>query len=519
MNYLLSPKLKFFLVFFFILALVLRTLWLGNIPGINGDEALLGIRASNGLDFSQRTNSGNFQNVFYLLPLIFIQKLFPPSVWVLRSVSLLSGLGLIICGYFLLRRSLSARTALFFVVLGAGTPILVAYSRFGWEPSQSGLISLFLLYFSLQKKWAGVLITQLIALVVHPSNAFLFFIPLNLFILETQARLHWPAPKTRVWMLVLLGLIIFGGVFTILSHNRLEYMAGWLNEHNLNQFAVALDEIKPQSIIDRIGTPNGWRDLFVLYGDLISGITIYQYIVGPVSQTSVIFHNLLFWLCILPVIIYGCLVKNRKNDYSLTAIFLGVLFGMFMLYILWGLMPFSPHFERYSQFLVVPTLLLFAAGLDSINIKSSVFLSAIVCVFWCISLASNYFMPFFLTGGRSQRAFRTAEVEPKAQAAEIILSDMDGADSGLVLAENWWTAKPIEYLLIRHENINVVQFNDLNNTINFLSALKNNGYVVSFARSEFDKAIEASPILDNLKRWTIRDYGGKPLIHVWHISP
>lgn len=182
-------------------------------------------------------------------------------------------------------------------------------------------------------------------------------------------------------------------------------------------------------------------------------------------------------------------------------------------------MPFSPQTERYSQFLVVPTLLLFAVGLDSINIKLSFPLSAAVCVFWCISLVSNYFMPFLLTGGGSERAFRTAQVEPKIQAVEIILSDMDGTNSGLVLAENWWMAKPIEYLLIRHEGINVVQFNDENNTIDVLTALRDNGYIVSFARSGFDKTIESSPIVDDLKRWTIRDYGGKPLIHVWRISP
>lgn len=519
MSHSLPPRLKKILLFSFILAIVLRILWLGNIPGINGDEALLGIRASSALDFSQRTNSGNFQNIFYLLPLLFIHKLFPPSVWVLRSVSLLSGLGLIVCGYFLLRKSLGAHTALFFAVLSAGMPILVAYSRFGWEPSQSGLISLFVLYFSLQKKWAGVVMTQLIALIVHPSNAFLVFIPLNLFILETQARLNWPVPKARVWMLILFGLIIFGGSFMFLSRDRLEFMAGWLNEHNLNQIAVVLDGVKLQSIIDQIGTPGGWRDLFILYGDLISGITIYRYIVGPVSQTGVIFHNLLFWLCILPIIIYGCLVKNRNNDYRLTVVFLGTLFGMMMLYMFLGLTPFTPHFERYSQFLVVPTLVLFAAGLDSINIKFSVPLSAIVCVFWCISLASNYFTPFLLTGGKSQRTFRTAQVEPKIQAAKIILSDLDGTNSGLVLAENWWTAKPLQYLLIRHEDINVIQFNDINNTIDVFTALSNNGYVVSFAKSEFDKAIDTSPISDDLKKWTVLDYEGKPLIHVWHIPP
>jgi hypothetical protein len=494
-------------------------LWLGNIPGINGDEALLGIRASSPLDFSQRTNSGNFQDIFYLLPLMLIQGFFPPGVWVLRSVSLLSGLGVIIGGYFLFRKSLNTRTALFFVALSAAMPILVAYSRFGWEPSQSGLISLFVLYFSLQKKWAGAVIAQLIALVVHPSNAFLFFIPLNLFILEAQARLSWPAPKARVGTLVLLGLVIIFGIIAFLSSERLVDMAGWLSEHNLNQIVVALDEVKPQSIIDRMWAPDGWRDLFILYGDLISGITIYRYIVGPVSQAGVILHNLLFWLCVLPVVIYGCLVKNRSNDYRPTAVFLGILFGMVMLYMFLGVTPFSPQTERYSQFLVVPTLLLFAVGLDSINIKLSFPLSAAVCVFWCISLVSNYFMPFLLTGGGSERAFRTAQVEPKIQAVEIILSDMDGTNSGLVLAENWWMAKPIEYLLIRHEGINVVQFNDENNTIDILAALRDNGYIVSFARSGFDRAIESSPVVDDLKRWTIRDYGGKPLIHVWRISP
>lgn len=518
MRHILVPKLNVILLFFFTLAIVVRTVWLGNIPGINGDEALLGIRAMNSIDFSQRTNSGNFQSFFYLLPLMVIQKLFLPGFLALRLVALLSGLGVIICGYFLLRKSIGARAALFFVMMSAGLPILVAYSRFGWEPSQSGLITLFVVYFSLQKKWAAVLVAQVIAINIHPTNAFLVFIPLNLFILEILSKINWPVPEARIWVLILLEFVFLGGLYIFASHNYIEYAAGWLSEHNLKQIAVALKGVKYQKIFYRIGSLTDWRDLFILYGDLISGVTIYRYIVGPVSRFSVTLHNLLFWLCIAPIIIYGCWRKNQKKEYSMMAILLGVLFGMILMYIFWGTQPMSPNFERYNQFLVIPTLILFVTGLDSLNIKLSLPLSVIVCVFWFVSLALNYFMPFLLTGGQSHQTFRTAQIEPKEQAVEIILSNIQDDNNGLVLAENWWVAKPIQYLLVNHNNINVVQYDEAGNNIDPFIVLENNGFVVSFSQSELDQTILASRISTDLQKWIILDYGGRPLINVWHLA-
>ena len=273
MNRLFSSRTNLFLLSFLALSILLRTLFLGNIPGINGDEALLGIRAVEGLNLSVRTNSGNFQNVFYLLPLIWIQSLFSPSVWVLRSVSLLSGLAVIILGWFLIKKAFNENAALAFVMITASMPILVAYSRFGWEPSQTPLIALLLLYFSIQRKWGSVLIVQAIALVVHPTNTFLFLIPLNLFLLDAQSKLNWP-PKIRVWSLVLLALFAFWVLYALSVRERVDFMVNWLSEHDLAQFASTLDTVKHQQIAGRFASITGWRDMSLLFSELISGVTI-----------------------------------------------------------------------------------------------------------------------------------------------------------------------------------------------------------------------------------------------------
>ena len=58
-----------------IVAIFFRFLWLETIPGLNGDEAWLGwkaARAANRMPLDWRTNSGNFTNPFFLLPLVWV---------------------------------------------------------------------------------------------------------------------------------------------------------------------------------------------------------------------------------------------------------------------------------------------------------------------------------------------------------------------------------------------------------------------------------------------------------------
>ena len=494
---------------YFLLAVLIRLIWLDHVPGINGDEAWYGVMVAQPINLQIRTPTGNLLNVFYLIPLFFTQKLFEPHLWILRSISTLSGITLIGSGYFLLRRSWGTRSAYLFLILSTSMPILVAYSRFGWDASQTGLASLFLIYFSLKKKWKSAMMMQVLSMIVHPTNIFLIFIPSVLFLLNlsdnAQARI-----KKFLVMLIL-------GVLLALSSFYLVNTIDWFTTHSDIMVVENLLETKSIEILGRLTSVSGWKNLFVLYGDLISGATIYKYIVGPISNLTKTFHFIFFWIFILPIILYGCWMEIRRQQLQATGIFLGGGLGLVTLYLLVGTYPLSPNYERYSQFLVVPTIFLLIRGLDMFSsIKAPYIIAIFISVFWIVSVILNYFVPLRLTGSVSHRTFRTASIEPKEQVANFILEQTQESTRNIVvLAEDWWLTMPVKYLLSNHKNISVIQW-DTNNAMRFTNILNQGGFVIAFSLSDLDKLVEENSAICTCEKETIFDYSNSPIINIWY---
>lgn len=502
----------------FLIAFLLRLIWLDHIPGINGDEAWYGLMTFQPINLHSRTPTGNVLNVFYLINLFLIQKLFDPHFWILRSVSALSGIALICAGYFLMKGYWGELSSRFFLFLSMSMPILVAYSRFGWDASQTGLISLFLLYFSLKKQWVSAALAQIISMIIHPANLLLVFIPLVLFLLDVFGNAQRKVKKILLSILAVGMVLLFAGFYLFYAHQ--ESLADWFTAHGITVLGTMLLEIKPEEIVARLTSASGWGSLLVLYGDLISGTTIYRYIVGPLSGWNAALHSILFWVIILPLMVYGCWREIRRQQFQTTSIFLGLLLGLVLMYLLFGTHPISPHFERYSLFLVVPTLLLLVRGLDLLpNSKTSHTLAVFIGVVWLFSVVFNYFIPFQITGGMSHRAFRTASVEPKEQAVNFILEQTQNSDREVVvLAEDWWLTMPMSYLLINDTNISVIQLSKKDKIKDFINVFEQGGFVVTFSGSEFDHKVAANCPADQCEKKIILDYGSVPLITIWHQS-
>ena len=164
--------------------MLLRCWHLGNIPGLNGDEAWYGVQAATvarGGDIAWLTPTGNPINPFFLMPLVALHYYFGPSIVLLRSVALVSGLAALIVNYVLCRRAFDERTAVISTLFLAILPIDVAYSRFAWDASQSLLATLLVVYLPLIRLrendgrlaiggWAIVACAA--AIYVHPTNVF-----------------------------------------------------------------------------------------------------------------------------------------------------------------------------------------------------------------------------------------------------------------------------------------------------------------------------------------------------------
>jgi hypothetical protein len=170
-------------------ALLLLAVWfrcrsLDHIPGLNGDEAWYGVEAwklLHGGQFSSHTPTGNLSNPFFFGPLVLLQACCRPSIAVLRSVSVASGLLALAVNWLLSRWVFDRRTARISTLALAVLPINIAYSRIAWDASQSLLATLPVLYLSLaavrfparqDRLTAAAIVSLLAAVLVHPTNIF-----------------------------------------------------------------------------------------------------------------------------------------------------------------------------------------------------------------------------------------------------------------------------------------------------------------------------------------------------------
>ena len=131
------------------LAVLFRMWDLGTLPGVNGDEAWYGMITGellSGESSSWVTPTGNMLNPFYFGPLLFLHSLFGPSFTILRVPAVVSGLAALVANVACCRKLFGERTALISTMVLAVLPVNIAYSRFGWDTSQTLLATVFLLY-------------------------------------------------------------------------------------------------------------------------------------------------------------------------------------------------------------------------------------------------------------------------------------------------------------------------------------------------------------------------------------
>lgn len=163
---------------------------LGNLPGLNGDEAWYGVQAMRllgGQVFEWATPTGNPLNPLFFGPLVVLHWLFGPSIAVLRAVAVFSGLAALVVNWLLCRRVFGARAAMLSTTILAVLPVAIAYSRFAWDASQTVLVTLPVWYLSLgalgawhQRRWwlSAAAALLLVAVLVHPANVFAAAAPL-----------------------------------------------------------------------------------------------------------------------------------------------------------------------------------------------------------------------------------------------------------------------------------------------------------------------------------------------------
>lgn len=506
----------------FAVAIVFRIVGLDHLPGINGDEAYYGwvvTALKAGENPPLRSGSGLPLNPLYTGLLYLILFVGPtPSFWALRMPALLSGLAALALAYPLLKRVFDRSTALATTLLLACLPIAIAYSRFGWDQSQAPLISLLCLYFALNRQLFGPLAALVIALVcavaafiialiVHPLNVFLAPILVGAVIGHV---LSLPAEERNASLRRLGIVLVVGAVLSITAVSLLltpEMIQLWHKELAPN-------------IGRRLISGAGWVEFTVLYGDLLSGVTVYEYITGPLPEGSLWLHRGGFWCLLIGLLSLGVPRLIRRRELTTLGLLAGLLLSLMAFYLVVGAGGIAPGVERYAMYLVTPSCLAFVLlgrtlG-DTSDSRGWQIGVQVVCVSFLISLGCHYFLVLSESGSEQPykyRTFRTGPVEPKEAAFEVIAKAAD--EPTMVLAADWWCYRPIQYLSYRRQDIEVVLCRrPEGQSIDVTTPRRR--FFVAFAGGTSEQWMATNAA--GVPRTTIVDYAGRPVLYVWDLG-
>jgi hypothetical protein len=435
-----------------VVAALMRVWRLDHVPGMNGDEAWMGVQALRWIDgdaVDWWTPTGNPINFFHFIPQVILHSIADPSVALLRLTVLISGILALQVNYFFCLRTFGRRTATTSTVVLAILPVNIASSRFAWDASQTVLFTIPVIYFSLwivmdhARRWRWLIaavLGQLAALIVHPTNIFVApFVFIAAGCSFRQEIQRWLAATKIRWTPRLICAIAL--VATIGGG-----MLAW-----------------PKLVLAarRLVSPGQYVLFAQRFVDLLSGTSVYQYLAGSQldeQSLTVRLYRLASWL-VVALVAYGAFQVGRQRRATLDRLFIScfaVVTGVFFL--IAGPEAAEPHSHRYAMCLIAPATILIAISgrwwIARLRIHAR---TCAVAVAWGLLLGfyTNYFSVFDQTGGESHRTFRTSQFEPKLAAAAFV-AGQDDSQPRWIVASEWWTYWPLAYLLHQDRSVCVV---------------------------------------------------------------
>jgi len=420
---------------------LLRLVALGRFPGVYGDEAWYGVNVQALFDHAEpfvRTPSGNFLNVLHTVPLVLFSSLFSPSLAVLRLPSAMWGVLTMVLAFPLLRRPIGERAARWVAMLVASTPILVAYSRFGWDPSDMPFVTLLAVAFALGDRPLWCVVAVLASLLVHPVAIFAIPIYVGAWLPHAHRRFQAADAATRRRAAILSGV---GVALCVPIASVVLLRAASNNDTWFPSISIA---------IGRVTSLESWLRVFGAAVEFVSGGITITYLAGPMHPVVRVAAAL---ICGAALCVPFLFAWKRLRDTRSPAIgmFAGAVVGIAALHVLAGPRVAEPGFERYGIALVVPLLVMSAVAIDAWveQQAAATWMAGLFMATLFGTTIGSYVVPFMTQGGHAaESGYRTTTVaEPKAAACRFIIDDSRGATSVRVTAADWtlyWTAR---YLL------------------------------------------------------------------------
>ncbi len=514
----------------FLLSAFLRVWQLDHLPGINGDEAWYGVqvmRLVRGEAFSWRTPTGNPLNPFYLLPLCGLHLVWAPSFLLLRLPAMASGLLALPVNFALCRRVFGHPTATVTTLALAVLPINIAYSRFGWDASQTLLFTLPVCYLALLAVkepqrgprwlcWSAAALGS--AILVHPTNIFLapMWVAAFLWLRGPQLVAAWrTARRGRSFRAATVGAAT-GAVCLLFLARHWAFVVG--------ARLLAVDQ---------------YAAFAANYLRLFNGVTIFRYIAGsrpPADGLDFDPLDGLAW-CLVLLAVIGILRSRHAQNYGpndaggqavLSCLLWGWGLSLLGFFLVAGPQAIAPHYERYGLVLIAPGTILCCLGLSDwlrrVGAMRLVANLSALAVAWLLALVfcQEYFGFIRRTGGESHATFRTGDVEPKLAAFRELLARRDPRQTTWLAVDDYWNCQPLTYLALGQRSLQVATPADCQSSPAFRqAAAEGRAWLVGFEDGDCWND-DAKPFrredAERASAFVARDYSGRPVLRLEQAS-
>jgi uncharacterized membrane protein len=494
----------------------LRFYKLDTYPGINGDEAQMGVETLHfihGEPYSFRTLSGLMFNPIYLGIESILFLVFPHSFFLLRfPAAICCVLGVYVM-YALHRRVFNnRREAALAAVLYACLPLALAYARCAWDSTFMLLTAPLVLYPAMMfargeaKRFDKILfpIAAILCLWVHVTS--------GLMLLGIAIAMLWlkrKAMAARVGMKSGAVALLLGSIALLVSGTVIFLGLCYLTRRPP---VGTLQSIFGSAIL-LLRQPLVALGYLSLVGDFLSGARGYQWYAGMPPTRTLALSSLL----LLVATVWMTVRIGRSHD--LADRFVRVMWMLVPILLIGavgrtGLQIVSS--ERYVLWLM-PMFVILSVRYLTITAWPA-WRAALVVFSLCAIFLGQFWLYYFdsLIDLRYQATlvptFWTAGTEPKAQAAGII-RQLDPTGTKRVFADTWWIEHPMRFLLYRRNPVVIA-------TAGISQEDDQRGYfVVAIAGGEFAHAALAKLSGVPYRGYEILGGNNRPVLVVIYVPP
>jgi hypothetical protein len=337
--------------------------------------------------------------------------------------------------------------SLSFACLVAVLPIHLGYARFAWDPAAIPTASALALAASAARRPVLCLLALGLCLWVHPTTVFLLPVLVSPFVAA-----QWPRDHYGRWRWSRLRLLATALAAVLVVPASIWLLRALLAEHAL---PVAVERVLggrlPTELLARAQHPIKLGHFVVAFGDLLSGPTIYRYIVGSMPELAAGLHRYASGLFLLPLLAAGVVAQARRRRRTDLALTLGLVASVVAQYLLAGPTALAPKTERYGVCLTIPACYVLAAAVDALaqtRLRASLLRGALATVSCALllSFCTYYLAQLHEPDLARENTFRTGPVEPKQSALATVERMRDPTRAVLIYVEDWWIYWTFRYL-------------------------------------------------------------------------